>query len=78
MSEDGDGDVLSVVVTFKCSPKFKDAIDEFARDFDSRSDLIRESIKLMMLEQGFGDSDESRPYEDIAREMGLRKKEAFP
>ena len=45
-SEENVG-VKSVVVTFKCSQKFKDEIDVFAKGFDSRSEMIREAIRSL-------------------------------
>ena len=45
--------VKSVVVTFKCSPRFKEWIDEYSKSFDSRSAMIRGSIYLSMRGEGF-------------------------
>lgn len=46
---DEEGEKQSVVVTFKCSPKFKEEIDEFSKGFDSRSGMIRLAIRSLML-----------------------------
>ena len=55
--ENGNVGVKSVVVTFKCTEKFKLSLDKFvvsSTSFDNRSDMIRQSIRLSMLEMGFG------------------------
>ena len=51
MSEN-DG-VKSVVVTFKCSPQFKKKIDGFSNWYDSRSKMIRDAIRALMVERSF-------------------------
>ena len=47
MSENEGVGVKSVVVTFKCTEKFKLELDEFAKNFDSRSEMIREAIRTL-------------------------------
>ena len=48
-----------MVVTFKCSPKFKERVDEAAKHFDSRSLLIRKALHYFMGDLGYtGEIDE--------------------
>ena len=43
-----------VVVTFKCSGKFKVEMDRFVEGgFDSRSGMIREAVRVLMGLRGF-------------------------
>ena len=40
-------------MTFKCSLGFKEDVDRFSEQFESRSGMIREAIRHLMGFQGF-------------------------